>query len=96
MVGWRSSKTKPLPQEKMRILGILGGKSLKTDGRWPMIVDKRRNITNERVLYRSAIYRITTQESVMTFLLVSVLNVSSSRTFKTKIIQGERMPKLLN
>ena len=32
----------------------------------------------------------------MTFLLVSVLYVSLSRTFETKIIQGERVPKLLN
>ena len=36
----------------------IGGKSRKTESRWPMIVDKRLNLLMN--VYKSAIYRIMT------------------------------------
>ena len=50
MVGWRSYDTKPFLKKKCDYWAtqvFIGGKSWKTDGRWPMIVDNRLNITYE-------------------------------------------------
>ena len=75
-------KDETLASRKTADWVCFGGKSWKTNSRWPKIVDKRLNMTYERIQKRNL------QESVMTFSPVFVLNVVPSRTFETKIFKG--------